>query len=39
MDYLDRKEKKLLKTMQLKDIANITKNISNSIMLDALELE
>ena len=39
MDYLDQKEKKTLKAMRLKDIDNMKRDISNHIMLDALELE
>ena len=39
MEFLEEKQKNTLKSMQLKDIANMTKTTSNQIMLDALELE
>jgi hypothetical protein len=39
MKYLDKKEKNTLKAMQLKDIGNMSKTISDKIMLDALQLE
>ena len=39
MKYLDEKEKSTLRSMRLKDIANMKKKISDNIMLDALQLE
>ena len=39
VDFLEKKERKTLETMRLKDIKNMRKNIGNKLMLDGLEME